>query len=270
MEPKKPFHEIVAEKLIEQLKQGTAPWQKPWQPGEAGGIVPMNPTTENRYKGINAMWLMAQGYSDQRWMTYKQAQALGGQVTKGQEVEEKVRFLKTYTVFNADQIEGLPESFYAPVYEALDPEGRIAHCESFFSNTGATIHQGGGRAYFSPSEDYIQMPNFASFRSPEAYYSILGHETIHRTGHASRLDRNLTSFRAYPELYAFEELVAELLASFLSSRLQLEPEPREDHASYIAHWLKILKDNDRAVFRAASLAQKAVEYVVGLQAAEVA
>lgn len=296
MEPKKPFHEIVAEKLIEQLKQGTAPWQKPWQPGEAGGIVPMNPTTENRYKGINAMWLMAQGYSDQRWMTYKQALDIGAQVRKGEKgtgiqywkfteeqilrddhgkpvinaegekVKQTVRLERPRaffaTVFNAEQIDGLPP--LQPKVEAEQTWKAQERAEDILVASGAVIRHGeADRAFYRPSTDSIHLPDKGQFPSADNYYATALHELGHWTGHSSRLDRDLMGGFG-SESYAKEELRAEIASMILGDELGIGHDPGQ-HVAYVGSWIKSLQEDPLEIFRAASDAEKIHGFVLGLE-----
>ena len=222
------------------------------------------------------------------WMTFKQAKELGGHVKKGEqgslsvyantitkteldadtgeEIEHDIPFMKGYTVFNVDQIEGLPEKYHA-LAKAPDitPQERIAALEDFFANTMAEIRHGGNRAYYSVSTDHIQMPPFEAFESRERYYATLGHETTHWTRHPTRLERDFGRKRWGDEGYAMEELVAEIGAAFLAADLDITPEVREDHAAYIQSWLKVLKDDKKAIFSAAAHAQRAVELLHRLQ-----
>jgi antirestriction protein ArdC len=169
-------------------------------------------------------------------------------------------------VFNAEQIEGLPAHYYALAEApALPLLARIEAADRYFAATGADIRHGGTRAYYAPSSDYIQMPPFETFRDAESYAATLAHETIHWTRHESRLARDFGR-KSYGDAgYAREELVAELGAAFLSADLEITPEVRDDHASYIASWLEVLKGDKRFVFSAASHAQRAVDYLHGLQ-----
>ena len=173
--------------------------------------------------------------------------------------------MKGYSVFNVEQIEGLPEHYYNKPEPVIDPAQRIDHAEEFFSETGADIRQGGNRAYYSGGSDHVQMPFFESFRSPEAYYATLAHELTHWTKHEKRLAREFGRKTWGDEGYAREELVAELGAAFLCADLALTPEPGTDHAAYIQSWLKVLRDDKRAIFSAAAHAQKAADYLHGLQ-----
>jgi antirestriction protein ArdC len=188
----------------------------------------------------------------------------------GDEVERAIPFLKGYTVFNVEQIEGLPSHFYAPAAPRLDPPERIAHAESFFAATGARIEHGGAMAFYRPATDTIRMPVIEAFRDAESYYATLAHECVHWTGHESRLPRDFGGKRFGSQGYAMEELVAELGAAFICADLDLALEPREDHASYIAHWLTVLKSDNRAIFTAASHAQRAADHLNALQRATVA
>ena len=146
-----------------------------------------------------------------------------------------------------------------------DPVQRIALAEIFFGNTGADIRHGGGRAYYNITSDFVQMPPFASFKDAESYYATLAHETTHWTRHEKRLNREFGRKRWGDEGYAAEELVAELGSAFLSADLGITPEPREDHASYIANWLEVLKNDKRAIFTAAAHAERAAAFLHDLQ-----
>jgi antirestriction protein ArdC len=220
------------------------------------------------------------------WMTYKQAAELGGQVRKGEkgslvvyadtftktgtdeqgaELETKIPFMKGYTVFNAEQIDGLPAHFYATVEPINSDIKPLDAVERFFVNTKITIQHGGSSAFYSPARDIVQMPEMQTFRDGESYYAVLAHETTHATRHESRLNRDLGRKRFGDAGYAMEELCAEIGAAFLCADLGITPETRDDHAAYIASWLKVLKDDKRAIFTAASHAQKAADYLHGLQ-----
>jgi antirestriction protein ArdC len=245
----------ITDQIIEALEAGVKPWTQPWNAAHAAGHV-SRPLRHNgqRYSGINVLtlWAAAMGrhYAGPIWMTFRQALELGGHVRKGekgapvvyantivrveegeggQDEEHAIPFLKAYTVFNIEQIDGLPAHYYAPLL------------------------------------DYIQMPNFESFRSADGYYATLAHEAAHWTKHASRLDRDLGRKRFGDDGYAREELVAELAAAFLCADLELKLEDRADHAAYIGHWLSVLKEDKRAIFQAAAHAQKAADYLNGKQ-----
>ena len=215
-------------------------------------------------------------------MTFKQAREMGAHVRKGEkgnlvvyadrirrtetndngeEQERDIPFMKGYTVFNVEQIDGLPAQFYAPAAPRLDPVQRIDHAEAFFAALQADIRHGGNQAYYTMAEDRVQMPPFETFRDAESYYATLAHECAHWTRHPSRLERDFGRKKWGDEGYAMEELVAELASAFLAADLDLTPETRPDHAAYIASWLKVLKDDKRAIFTAASHAQRAADFL---------
>lgn len=224
----------------------------------------------------------AKGFVAPVWMTFKQAKDLGGCVKKGEkaslsiiaktfkktetdedtgeEIEQDIPFMKGYSVFNVEQIEGLPEKYYELAKEPeISPEQRIEAIEQFFANTGADIQEGGNRAYYAIGADHIQMPPFITFETAESYYSTLAHETTHWTRHPSRLDRDLGRKKWGDEGYAMEELVAELGSAYLGADLGLAPDMQEENAAYIEGWLKVLKEDKRAIFTAAAHAQRAAE-----------
>lgn len=285
----------ITDQIVEALEQGVRPWMKPWDAEHAAGRI-TRPLRHNGipYAGINVVMLwssaVAQGFAAPIWMTFRQAKQLGGFVKKGEkgslvvyantitrtetdketgdEEEREIPFMKGYSVFNVDQIEGLPEHFYAVAEPKLDPVQRIEHAERFFAETGAEIRHGGNQAYYAVGTDYVQMPPFVSFKDAESYYATLAHECTHWTRHPSRLDRDFGRKRWGDEGYAMEELVAELGSAFLAADLGLTPEVRDDHAAYIGSWLKVLKNDKRAIFTAASHAQKAADFLNGLQPAD--
>jgi antirestriction protein ArdC len=178
--------------------------------------------------------------------------------------------MKGYTVFNAEQIDSLPGHFYAAVAPINKDNNRLETVEAFFAKTNGTIQHGGNRAFYSPTPDVVQMPEFQTFRDGESYYATLAHEMTHWTRHETRLNRDLGRKRFGDAGYAMEELVAEIGAAFLCADLGITPETREDHAAYVQSWLTVLKDDKRAIFTAASHAQKAADYLHGLQAQTVA
>lgn len=286
------IYERVTAHIVAQLENGERPWMKPWDAEHAAGRI-TRPLRANgiAYRGINILLLwgaaLEQGFTAPLWITYKQAQELGGQVRKGEkgslvvyantltrteqdaetgeDTERQIPFMKGYTVFNAEQVEGLPQHFYAVATPAPDPLPRIARAEAFFASTGATVRHGGNQAYYMIAEDRVQMPPFEAFRDPESYYATLAHELTHWTRHRTRLDRDFGRKSWGDEGYAMEELVAELGAAFLSADLALTPEPRADHAAYIGSWLKVLKDDKRAIFSAAAHAQRAADFLAAFQ-----
>jgi antirestriction protein ArdC len=223
---------------------------------------------------------MLAGRANPHWMTYKQVEGLGGQVRGGEKgtgiifykplkvddrdfpgTEITIPMLKTYTVFNAEQVDGLPEKFYPEKSgDAQHNEPRLEEADAYIKATGAEIRHGGDRAFFSPGGDFIQSPDFDAFFSAEEYYATNLHELIHWSGGEKRLDRDLTTSFGTKD-YAREELTAEIGAAFLAGALNISTEVREDHAQYLASWLKVLKEDKRAIFKAAALAQKAVDFL---------
>jgi len=280
----------ITNTIIADLEQGVRTWMKPWNAGNTAGRI-VRPLRHNGvpYTGINILMLWAEsvanGFTSPAWMTYRQAEALDAHVRKGEkgslvvyansitrteeddkgeESEREIHYMKGYTVFNVEQIEGLPDIYYAKPEVNTTPVERIEHAESFFAATKADIRYRGDRAYYSAEGDYIQMPVIEAFKDAESFYSTLGHECAHWTKHPSRLNRDFGRKQFGDEGYAREELVAELASAFLCADLGITPEVRDDHASYIAEWLTVLKNDKRAIFTAASHAQKAVDYLHGL------
>ena len=284
----------VTERIVADLENGVRPWFKPWKASNTEGRI-TRPLRHNGtpYQGINILLLwgeaMAKGYAANSWMTYKQAEEIGAQVRKGEHgslvvyadrfvktetgdngesVEREIPFMKAYTVFNVEQIDGLPERYQAKPEPKGEPLKLIEATERFFNATGATFRHGGNQAYYAPSPDVIQLPVPEAFKDAESYAATKAHELTHWTKHPSRLDRDFGRQRFGDEGYAREELVAELGSAFLCADLGITPEPREDHAAYIGNWLKVLKEDKRAIFQAAAHAQRAVDYLHKLQTTE--
>jgi antirestriction protein ArdC len=285
---KQDIYTWITNQIVSHLEKGVRPWVRPWDAEHAAGRI-TRPLRHNGkpYSGINVLSLwasaIAQNFAAPVWMTFKQASELDAHIRKGEkgslvvyadsikrketdektgdEIDREILFLKGYTVFNVEQIEGLPEVYYAKAEPTLDPVTRIEHAEKLFAALGPTIRHGGNRAFYSIAADVIQMPPFESFQDANSYYATLAHECTHWTGSKTRLDRDFGGRRFGSEGYAVEELVAELGAAFLCADLELALEPREDHASYIATWLKVLATDNRAVFTAAAHAQSATEFI---------
>jgi antirestriction protein ArdC len=290
----------VTDSIIESLEQGVRPWHRPWEGGLTDGRM-IRPLRHNGtpYRGINILLLwgaaMEHGFSSPHWMTYRQAMELGAHVRKGErgslvvyagsttkpagarvtpndgatdangdEAEREVRFMKGYTVFNVAQIDGLPAQYHPQPTPPREPMPLIEHAEAFVAATGAALRHGGDRAYYSPGADVIVLPVPESFRDAASYTATKAHELVHWTSAAARCDRVLGK-RFGDDAYAAEELIAELGAAFLCADLGITPEVRDDHAAYISHWLKVLKSDRRAIFTAASHAQRAADYLHGLQ-----
>ena len=286
------YAKTVAEGLIEQLREGTAPWQKPWKPGEQ--FLPYNPTTGKDYRGGNVIWLMAQGHSDPRWLTYRQADQEGAQVRKGEHgtqiqywitrgtepvtdaqgkpardadgkpvtrtVEYERPRVKTFTVFNAEQIDGLPPMPTRTVEEWQ----RHERAEAIMSGSGANIeHQAGNKAYYQPSADKIVLPERGQFPTADGYYATGIHELGHWTGAPDRLNRDL----AHPfgsEGYAREELRAEIASLMLGTEIGLGHDPQR-HAAYVGGWIKALENDPQEIFRAARDAEKITAMLRGFE-----
>lgn len=289
----KDFRAELTNKIIAQLEQGTAPWQKPWVEGSA--VMPYNAVTDQPYHGMNTVWLDMQGYSDPRWATYKQAQANGWQVRKGEKgtpIEfwkrtntkdatddqgnpildakgkpKKVTVLLDRpigpiyaTLFNLSQMDNVPEYVAKESRYGWDP---VAKAEGILKSSGAKIlHDQSDSAFYAPSRDQIHLPPKEQFASPSAYYGTALHELGHWTGHQSRLDRDLTGGFG-SESYAREELRAELASYFMSAELGV-PHDVNRHASYVESWVQALKSDKNEIFRASRDAEKIADYVIGL------
>ena len=290
---KRDVYQEVTNAIIDRLESGSvAPWHQPWKAGHAAGPV-SRPLRHNGqpYQGVNVLvlWIAAEaaGHASPYWLTFKQAQELGGHVRKGQrgttvvyastfkKTEERadgttadrsIPFLKSYTVFNANQCDNLPAHYTAmapPPTGHVDPLPAVLQ---FAANTAADIREGGTRAAYTPTGDFVMMPPAATFESAETHASTLVHELAHWTGHTTRLDRGLAQANRFgDDAYAAEELVAELAAAFLAADLGFEPVPADDHAAYLASWLRVLKSDKRAIFTAASAASRAAAYLHSLQ-----
>jgi antirestriction protein ArdC len=276
----------ITQHIVATIASGhaTGTWTMPWHTSGAPGSFPRNAASRKPYRGINSLILSAtaqqHGYRTGLWGTFTQWRDLGAQVQKGEkaaqivfwkitrseeedgETPAKQVFTRPYHVFNAAQVRG----YTPPATPLLSEEERIAQAEQFFAHLSPTITSGAPMACYVPARDTIYMPHFAQFTSAEAYYGTLGHECCHRTGHPSRLNRDLTG-RFGSAAYAVEELVAELGAAFLCGTLGLALEPRADHAQYIATWLHVLHTDARAVWTAASKAQAAVDWMHAQQPA---
>lgn len=266
----------ITNRIINDLEAGKLPWDKPWM-----SSLPMNLCTKKPYRGVNVLVLMseaaAHGYKSQYWLTYKQAVELGGTVRKGERgthvvfnqpfiketekedgetTERKLWLMRYYTVFNADQVDGIEKAVEKFVEEELE---EIPDAEKTIKATKARIEFGGDRACYTPTLDYILMPPKNKFKSQVGYYGTVFHELVHWTGHEKRLKRDvMNSFGS--EKYAEEELVAEMGAAFICAAHKIKYTAM--HAAYVANWLKVLKDDKRAIFKAAGLAQKAMDFIL--------
>lgn len=296
-EPKTDLYTRITSRIIADLEQGVRPWHRPWSVSHTAGRI-TRPLRHNGipYQGINVVMLWSasvlKGYACPLWLTFKQALELGGNIrkgergelvvyadritrtetdTKGEEVEKSIPFLKGYTVFNAEQCDGLPAHYYSRAEApALPLAQRIDAADRFFAATGADIRHGGTRAYYAEGADFVQMPPFETFQDAESHAATLAHEMTHWTKHPRRLARDMGRVKWGDEGYAREELVAELGAAFLCADLGITPDVRPDHAAYIASWLEVLKGDKRFIFTAASHAQRAADYLHGLQLGQAA
>jgi antirestriction protein ArdC len=285
-------YQQVTDRIVAAIEAGAGDFQMPWHRGAHASSRPLNVDTGNLYRGVNvlSLWVAAQGngFSTSLWGTYRQWQNRGAQVRKGEKASlvvfyKELEFETADTdtgeaavgkrlmaraswVFNADQVDG----YILPAPEVPNPVQAIAAAEAFVLGTGADIRYGGTRAFYRPSEDFVQMPpkelftGTATSSATESFYATLFHEICHWVGHKSRCDRQFGE-RFGSDAYAMEELVAELGAAFLCADLGISVEPRPDHAAYIASWLKVLKNDKRAVFTAASKAMQAADHLIGLQ-----
>ncbi|MFO3166335.1 zincin-like metallopeptidase domain-containing protein [Legionella pneumophila serogroup 1] len=290
---KMPYHEVVANQIIESLKAGTAPWLKPWEPGIGNGQIPYNPVTGKRYRGINALYLMVNQSDDNRWLTYKQAQSMDAQVRKGEKgttiqywkfheeqtkhddagkpvLDEQGNPLKVQvnlerpkvfyaTVFHASQIDNMPELI------AKEPDwSLIERAEKLLHNSGANIeHSEADRAFYRLSTDSIHLPPKEQFKSAANYYATALHELGHWSGHPSRLDRDL----GHPfgsDAYAKEELRAEIASILLGAELGIGHDPSQ-HTAYIKSWIRVLEDDPLEIFRASADAEKIVNHLCALE-----
>lgn len=275
-------YEIVTKKMIEKLESGTIPWKKPWN---SGGLQ-KNLITKKPYRGINQFLLDLQGYDTPFWLSYKQAQKLGGNIKKGSKAQmivfwnwienkktgEEYPIFRYYNGFNLDQTEGL-EAHKARILADMEIEKLdfkpIQECETIVNNWFGKppIKHGGNRACYFPFLDKINMPAKENFHSEQEYYSTLFHELGHSTGHIKRLNRpeivDANQFGSHD--YSREELVAEMSASFLSQLTGIDNVTVDNSAAYIASWLKILRAEPKLVVQAAAKAQKAVDLILNVK-----
>ena len=276
-----PVFEIVTDQIIALLEKGVAPWSKTW--GDFG--APKNAATGWEYHGINSLLLNCTEHAAPWFMSYKQAQSLGGQVRKGEkgftatfwkllktgskETADEATFpiLRYYTVFNVSQIDGLPERFLPTAKERNNHPIETAVSVVDSMKNRPTITHAENKAFYRRSTDTVNMPSIGMFKNAEAYHSIMFHELTHSTGHASRLDRHHgeeTSPFGSPT-YSKEELVAEMGASFLCGHCGILESTVETSAAYIQNWMTALRNDKKMVVMAASAAQKAVNHILGIE-----
>lgn len=285
------LYEEITGQIIAELEAGRIPWVQPWGRIEDGPSLgmPLNAATGRRYSGINILILwgavFARGYASQAWLTFRQAQALGGSVRRGERgitvvyadrftpQEERRRaseggdearsiaFLKRFTVFSVEQCDGLPDELIAPAPTA-EVSSILPEVEALIRCSCADMRIGGDRAFYAPTLDYIQVPRPEAFFDPVNWHRTALHELGHWSGASHRLARDLTGPFGSVQ-YAREELVAEMSAAFTCASLGVTPTVR--HADYIGDWLQVLRDDDRAIVRAASAASKAADYLLAFR-----
>lgn len=276
------IYQEVTDKIVTAIEAGTMPWLRPWRDGKSTGIaMPYNAATGRPYNGMNVLILGMSPYSDYGWLTYKQASELGGNVRKGEKgtlvifwkflrVEDRdtkeqktIPMVRGYTVFNVSQCEGLDEKKLkrpaAPVIGDTD-------INAVAQRVHANVQHGGNRAYYTPSGDYIQIPSVADFKSVNDYQGTLAHELVHWTSHTDRCNRDLSG-RFGSDAYAFEELVAEIGSAFVCAQTGISLDGLQ-HPAYVANWLRVLKNDKRAIFTASSKAKTAAEFLLADTAEE--
>ena len=282
------LYDEITDKIIAELEAGWVPWVQPWRTAAAKAplAMPKNASTDRRYSGVNILILwgavIERGFTGQSWLTFRQALSLGGHVRKGErgttvvyadrfvpsnekrrvaETGEEVQaipFLKRFTVFNTDQCEDLPDEIATTT--PPPPPGLIEPTvEALIKATGIAFRIGGERAFYAPAEDYVQVPPPQAYFEPINWHRTALHELGHATGHPSRLNRDQSGSHGTKK-YAFEELVAELSSAFSCASLGIVPTVR--HADYIGAWLDVLREDNRAVVRAASQASKAADFLL--------
>ena len=275
------IHQQITDQILAAMEQARSTGRRLW---DSQPSLPLNLTTGKPYQGINTLILWAAGlrrsYASPYWLTYKQAADMGGQVRKGEASElcvfykpwesvettgqgeteiTKGAVLKSFRVFNLDQIDGIK----APAKEERPAFAAIEDAERILTASPAVIHIGGSQAFYRPGTDTIHLPERERFTSPEAFYSVAMHEICHSTGHGSRLDRDFSG-RFGTEAYAFEELIAELGSAFLNADLGILNATLPDHADYLSNWIAILKGDKKAILTAAAQASKAHGFIKGL------
>ncbi len=280
--PRRDLYAEVTNRIVDALEQGVAPWVRPWRSLGASGEL-RNGASGHAYSGVNVMLLglemQAKGYTDSRFVSFKQAKQLGGSVGKGQKgslvifwkpiriqdtddagarIVKTIPFLRHYHVFNVGQCDGL--RLPGRTLDDLPEPVRDAQCEAFIAGTEADIGHGGSVACYRPGPDDIRLPHPKAFKDAGAYYSTAFHELTHWSGHKSRCDRDLSG-RFGADAYAAEELVAELGSAFLCQRLSVDGTLQ--HPEYVGNWLEVLRNDRRAIFTASSKARTACEFLIG-------
>lgn len=283
--PKRDLAQEITDIILARIEEGVAPWKRPWR--SFGGGRPRRAQGQ-AYTGINSLLLWAiadcQGYNSQYWMTRKQARDLGGRVRRGEPSSPSIyfntftkvaqptltgeggsitiRFMRSYDVFNCDQIDDLPSHYYPQpmAHEQAEPSQRQTAIDAFFSPIPIEVRHGGNQAFYSPGGDYVQMPPKASFLTHDHHAATLAHEMAHASGASHRLGREFGR-RFGDKAYAFEEMVAEITSGTICSELGLPPELHDNHASYVAGWLSIMKGDKSAIITAAAKAEQAYRWL---------
>jgi len=282
------LYDEVTRRMVAELEAGRFPWVQPW---DASPNLPRNALTGRRYSGVNVLLLWAAGiegaFASASWLTFRQALEAGGNVRKGErgttvvyadrfvpdaekaraqqsgEDARAIPFLKRFTLFNVAQCEGLREGLATDPPPRPEPE-IIPHAEALVAATGAEVRIGGGEAYYTQQGDYVAVPTRAAFADANDFYDTIFHEISHWTGHPKRLARDtLRDYNKTIASRAREELCAEISTSYIGAALGLVPTVR--HADYAGHWLAILREDNRAIFRAASQASKAADYILAYE-----
>lgn len=280
---KKDVYQKITDQIIKALNQGI----KPWESGYGSGLQYPIRSTRQPYRGINVLTLwcesMTKGFSQDMWVTFKQAMTLGGKVKRGEHgstvvfykrlerkdetVEEGEKpgsfaFARGFTVFNIEQCEGLPETLFKKPAERTEHE-RIADAEAFIKSTGAVVVHTSGNELpcYVPSKDIIKMPELELYATREKYYTTIFHEITHWSGATHRLDRMKDRKEGGNKGIAYEELIAELGSAFIAADVGMKLENLDNHISYISGWLEAMKGDKKFIFQAASAAQKAMDYL---------
>ncbi len=289
MSTRSDLYQTITDKIVADLSNGCVPWVQPWGKSRLDPALPKNASTQRSYSGINILLLwgaqIERGFVSQSWLTFRQALDLGGNVRKGEKGTtvyyadrfipkaeaaraaesggdaKAVAFLKSFTVFNVAQCDNLPTDATAAA-EPVPERAVIPAAEALVTATGAKFHIGGDRAFYVPSEDYVQVPPQPAFFDQINYYRTVAHELTHWTGHGSRLNREYGK-RFGDQAYAREELVAEMGAAFVCASLGIVPTVR--HADYLGSWLAVLKSDSRAIVTAASHASKAADFLLAFR-----
>jgi antirestriction protein ArdC len=283
------LYDEITSKIIAELEAGRVPWVQPWNAAPAPLGLPKNASTGRAYSGINVLilWIacLEHGFATQSWLTFRQSLKLGGHVRKGEkgvtavyadrfipyrerqraaetgDEPDAIPFLKRFTLFNTQQCEGLPAEI-APAPAPDNHDLILPQADHLIRATGADIRIGGDKAFYMPSEDFIRVPPPSAYFEPINWHRTVCHELGHWTGHETRLNRDMTAGFGSPS-YAREELVAEMSGAFVCAALSIVPTVR--HSDYLGAWLEVLREDNRAIIRAASAASKAADYLLAFR-----